>query len=219
MIIDLEQKLRRQIAANEQPEAFFTAWRLIHLALRHFFLNKLCDEEVMRKVIESLPDSDLPTVEERTQRHSSGAETVDSIETCVLEKFAKKLNRATEMELFTKYSILITGLNLKDNIRSQSFELWDKYQTASTQARHHVAHGKMLATRASSGMSFQELTEALSQIWSSIRFQYYDDKDFKFTLLGGPLPPFVKYFYDQDAGTLTISENPDLIEPEYEDIE
>lgn len=215
MIIDLEIKVRTQLAANVQPEAFLNSWRLFHFALRSFLINKLCDREAMERLIETLPDSELPSEDDRTERPSPNARIIESLEEHVLRKYAAKINNAGETELLGRYTGIVTGIDLHQFLQAQVPQLWGEYNQAAKYARHHIAHGKVLGRRANMGKSYGELTSAMLQAFYALHSVFGEDEYFHHIVKGGPLPVFCKYSYDSSTGLLTISEDPDPITPEY----
>jgi hypothetical protein len=100
-------------------------------------------------------------------------------------------------------------------MQSRVPRLSEGYMQAARYARHHVAHGRVLGQRAHMGKSYQELTEIMLQAFDMLHFLLREDECFKHVVMGGPLPPFVKYSYDPSTRRMTISEEPGLIIPEY----
>ena len=215
MIISLENKVRRQLAGNVQPEGFLNSWRLFHFALRSYLINKLCDEEAMQRLIEVLPADSLPSEEERTEHPSPNVRATGSLESYLMRKFASVIDDAPETDLLGKYSPMITGVDLRLYLQTKTPQLWTAYIEAARHARHHVAHGKVFGRRAHMGLSFNELTESMLQAFGVLHFLFRGDEYFEHVVIGGPLPPFCKYSYDPSTELLTISEDPDLILPEY----
>ena len=169
----------------------------------------------MGRLIKMLPESELPSEEDRTERLSPNVRKIEPLEGHVLREYAERINDARETELLCKYSGMVTGIDLGQFMQTQVPQLWEGYMQAARYARHHVAHGKVLGRRAHMGKSYRELTEIMLQAFATLHFLFYEDKYFEHVLIGGPLPLFHKCSYDPSTRRITFSEDPSLILPEY----
>jgi hypothetical protein len=184
----LFDKLSRQLQANEQPEAFLTAWRLLHRIMRTFYVQKL----------------NLPEVAARASTAYGG-----------VDKAASHIDRANESDLFTKVPLCVIGYGLSPVLSHAAPAAWASYRLAAREARHFYAHGKVFGT--DRGKSLRELTGSILELMTCLKMHFRCDAEYQCVMLGVPLPPNVEYNYDSGTRRVTISPRFGMNPPPYDE--
>lgn len=188
MLIDLYIRLERQKSdPGQSTEAFMTAWRIVHLLLRLFYINKLCDDKTWARMVR---EDGERTGNKRTE--------------------IAKINNAKDRHLFGRHARRVVQMNLEERLENNHKNVWSDYDAASTLVRHYFAHGKVYVKAEAKSKSIPELTASLENLLGCLDYIFAGDHAYDQARRGAPAPPIVNSSYDASTGLITITEDEDL---------
>jgi hypothetical protein len=191
MLIDLYNRLTRQKRDPKQTaDAFMTAWRVLHMLLRLFYLNKLCDDAVVRRLAAKPMNREALADFQRREM--------------------AEVNKADEKNLFGSVAIRLVGIDLKARLQAEEPALWEDYERAATQMRHFHAHAKVYVRSRAKLKPLAALLKSLERLMARLDGLFTGDSAYDNARMGAPPPPIFDMAYDPKTGLLTISEDPEM---------